>query len=167
VLNVCHRGPAGISAATIWRIKVASGQAAAKAPSAGLRVPAAEIEQLVTIRARQWLLDSGSIYNSDTAFRPVSAISRASGFAVANGSVPSINILTSGPELRISSGRTRARRATRRLTCSPFRGECGKVCLARQEPTEYRSATGRPSRGETALPPAQTISGSRICASRL
>src|SRR5215471_9338051 len=30
--------------------------------SAGMRLPAAEIEQLVTSRARQWLLDSGSIH---------------------------------------------------------------------------------------------------------
>jgi site-specific DNA recombinase len=32
--------------------------------SAGLRIPAAEIEQLVTSRVRQWLLDPGSIYNA-------------------------------------------------------------------------------------------------------
>jgi site-specific DNA recombinase len=31
--------------------------------SSGLRVPAAEIEQLVTSRVRQWLLDPGSIYS--------------------------------------------------------------------------------------------------------
>jgi hypothetical protein len=32
--------------------------------SAGLRIPAAEIEQLVTSRVRQWLLDPGSIYEA-------------------------------------------------------------------------------------------------------
>jgi DNA invertase Pin-like site-specific DNA recombinase len=32
--------------------------------SAGLRIPAGEIEQLVTGRVRQWLLDSGSIYQA-------------------------------------------------------------------------------------------------------
>jgi DNA invertase Pin-like site-specific DNA recombinase len=32
--------------------------------SAGLRLPAEEIEQLVTSRVRQWLLDPGSIYNA-------------------------------------------------------------------------------------------------------
>ena len=32
--------------------------------SAGLRLPAEEIEQLVTGRVRQWLLDPGSIYNA-------------------------------------------------------------------------------------------------------
>src|SRR5262249_28061482 len=32
--------------------------------AAGLRVPAAEIEQLVTSRVRQWLLDRRSIYNA-------------------------------------------------------------------------------------------------------
>jgi site-specific DNA recombinase len=32
--------------------------------SAGLRIPAAEIEQLVTSRVRQWLLDPGSIYKA-------------------------------------------------------------------------------------------------------
>jgi hypothetical protein len=32
--------------------------------SAGLRIPAAEIEQLVTSRVRQWLLDPGSIYQA-------------------------------------------------------------------------------------------------------
>jgi hypothetical protein len=32
--------------------------------SAGLRIPAAEIEQLVTSRVRQWLLDRGSIYEA-------------------------------------------------------------------------------------------------------
>jgi site-specific DNA recombinase len=30
-------------------------------PSAGLRIPAGEIEQLVTSRVRQWLVDPGSI----------------------------------------------------------------------------------------------------------
>jgi len=32
--------------------------------SAGLRIPAAEVEQLVTSRVRQWLLDPGSIYQA-------------------------------------------------------------------------------------------------------
>src|SRR5262249_53680888 len=32
--------------------------------SAGLRIPAAEIEQLVTSRVRQWLLDPGSVYQA-------------------------------------------------------------------------------------------------------
>jgi hypothetical protein len=32
--------------------------------STGLRIPAAEVEQLVTSRVRQWLLDSGGIYQS-------------------------------------------------------------------------------------------------------
>src|SRR5262249_36512784 len=32
--------------------------------STGLRIPAAEVEQLVTSRARQWLLDPGNIYQS-------------------------------------------------------------------------------------------------------
>jgi hypothetical protein len=32
--------------------------------SVGLRIPAAEIEQLVTSRVRQWLLDPGSIYQA-------------------------------------------------------------------------------------------------------
>ena len=32
--------------------------------SAGMRLPAAEIEQLVTSRVRQWLLDPGSIYQA-------------------------------------------------------------------------------------------------------
>ena len=37
---------------------------------AGLRVPAAEIEQLVTSRVRQWLLDRGSIYKATAARFP-------------------------------------------------------------------------------------------------
>ena len=32
--------------------------------SSGLRIPAGEIEQLVTSRVRQWLLDPASIYNA-------------------------------------------------------------------------------------------------------
>ena len=48
--------------------------------SAGLRIPAAEIEQLVMIRMRQWLLDPASIYQA-TRFLNASAqrrlISRA------------------------------------------------------------------------------------------
>src|SRR5262249_53406441 len=32
--------------------------------STGLRIPAAEVEQLVTSRVRQWLLDRGSIYQA-------------------------------------------------------------------------------------------------------
>jgi len=35
--------------------------------SAGLRIPAAEIEQLVSDRVHRWLLDSGSIYKSTSA----------------------------------------------------------------------------------------------------
>jgi site-specific DNA recombinase len=35
--------------------------------SAGLRIPAAEIEQLVTSRVHRWLLDPGSIYKSTSA----------------------------------------------------------------------------------------------------
>ena len=38
--------------------------------SAGLRVPAAQIEQLVTSRVRQWLLDRGSIYKATSARFP-------------------------------------------------------------------------------------------------
>jgi site-specific DNA recombinase len=37
---------------------------------AGMRVPAAEIEQLVTSRVRQWLLDRGSIYKATSARFP-------------------------------------------------------------------------------------------------
>ena len=37
---------------------------------AGLRVPAAEIEQLVSSRVRQWLLDPGSIYKATSARFP-------------------------------------------------------------------------------------------------
>src|SRR5712672_3496481 len=37
------------------------------ADSAGLRVPAAEIEQLVSSRVHRWLLDPGSIYKSPSA----------------------------------------------------------------------------------------------------
>ena len=40
------------------------------ADSTGLRVPAAEIEQLVTSRVRQWLLDPGSIYKATSARFP-------------------------------------------------------------------------------------------------
>src|SRR5947209_20534197 len=35
--------------------------------SAGLRVPAAEIEQLVSSRVHRWLVDPGSIYKSTSA----------------------------------------------------------------------------------------------------
>src|ERR1700724_217503 len=35
--------------------------------SAGLRIPAAEIEQLVTSRVHRWLLDPGSIYKLNAA----------------------------------------------------------------------------------------------------
>jgi hypothetical protein len=38
--------------------------------SAGLRIPAGEIEQLVTSRVRQWLLDPGSIYKATSARFP-------------------------------------------------------------------------------------------------
>src|SRR5215813_1037244 len=37
---------------------------------AGPRAPAAEIEQLVTSRVRQWLLDRGSIYKATSARFP-------------------------------------------------------------------------------------------------
>jgi len=36
--------------------------------SAGLRIPAAEIEQLVSSRVHGWLLDPGSIYKSTAAW---------------------------------------------------------------------------------------------------
>jgi site-specific DNA recombinase len=39
--------------------------------SAGLRIPAAEIEQLVSSRVHRWLLDPGSIYKSTAAWLPV------------------------------------------------------------------------------------------------
>ena len=42
--------------------------------SAGLRVPAAEIERLVGSRVRRWLLDPGSIYKSTSAQLPDSSI---------------------------------------------------------------------------------------------
>jgi hypothetical protein len=38
--------------------------------SAGLRIPAAEIEQLVSSRVHRWLLDPGSIYKSSSARLP-------------------------------------------------------------------------------------------------
>jgi site-specific DNA recombinase len=38
--------------------------------SAGLRIPAGEIEQLVASRVRQWLLDPGSIYHAISAWLP-------------------------------------------------------------------------------------------------
>jgi site-specific DNA recombinase len=38
--------------------------------SAGLRIPAAEIEQLVVSRVRQWLLDPGSVYQATRLFDP-------------------------------------------------------------------------------------------------
>ena len=42
--------------------------------SAGLRIPAAEIEQLVSDRVHRWLLDPGSIYKSTTARLPDSSM---------------------------------------------------------------------------------------------
>jgi site-specific DNA recombinase len=42
--------------------------------SAGLRIPAAEIEQLVSSRVRRWLLDPGSIYKSTAAQLPDSSM---------------------------------------------------------------------------------------------
>jgi hypothetical protein len=42
--------------------------------SAGLRIPAAEIEQLVSDRVHRWLLDSGSIYKSTSARLPDASI---------------------------------------------------------------------------------------------
>src|ERR1700726_2270289 len=38
--------------------------------SAGLRIPAAEIEQLVSARGHGWLLDPGTIYKSTAAWHP-------------------------------------------------------------------------------------------------
>src|SRR6267143_6396707 len=38
--------------------------------AAGLRVPAAEIEQFVSSRVRQWLLDRGGIYKATSARFP-------------------------------------------------------------------------------------------------
>jgi site-specific DNA recombinase len=38
--------------------------------SAGLRIPAGEVEQLVASRVRQWLLDPGSIYQAISAWLP-------------------------------------------------------------------------------------------------
>jgi site-specific DNA recombinase len=38
--------------------------------SAGLRIPAGEIEQLVASRVRQWLLDPGSIYTATSKYLP-------------------------------------------------------------------------------------------------
>src|SRR5437773_9787515 len=38
--------------------------------SAGLRIPAGEIEQLVASRVRQWLLDPGSIYTATSKWLP-------------------------------------------------------------------------------------------------
>src|SRR4029077_10894887 len=42
--------------------------------SAGLRIPAAEIEQLVSDRVHRWLLDPGSIYKSTSARLPDSSM---------------------------------------------------------------------------------------------
>jgi len=42
--------------------------------SAGLRLPAAEIEQLVACRVRQWFLDPGSIYKAISAWLPEPSI---------------------------------------------------------------------------------------------
>jgi DNA invertase Pin-like site-specific DNA recombinase len=42
--------------------------------SAGLRIPAGEIEQLVAGRVRQWLLDPGSIYKATSAWIPEPSI---------------------------------------------------------------------------------------------
>jgi site-specific DNA recombinase len=44
--------------------------------SAGLRIPAGEIEQFVTSRVRQWLLDPGSIYKSTSARLPDSSLQK-------------------------------------------------------------------------------------------
>ena len=52
--------------------------------SAGLRLPAEEIEQLVSGRLRQWLLDPGSIYNAARLVDPVEqrrVVTRAAKFA--------------------------------------------------------------------------------------
>jgi site-specific DNA recombinase len=42
--------------------------------SAGLRIPAAEVEQLVSDRVHRWLLDPGSIYKSTSARLPDSSM---------------------------------------------------------------------------------------------
>jgi hypothetical protein len=42
--------------------------------SGGLRIPAAEIEQLVSSRVHRWLLDPGSIYKSTSARLPDSSM---------------------------------------------------------------------------------------------
>src|SRR6202035_3667115 len=42
--------------------------------SAGLRIPAVEIEQLVSGRVHRWLLDPGSIYKSTSARLPDASI---------------------------------------------------------------------------------------------
>ena len=42
--------------------------------SAGLRIPAVEIEQLVSSRVHRWLLDPGSIYKSSSARRADTSI---------------------------------------------------------------------------------------------
>jgi site-specific DNA recombinase len=44
--------------------------------STGLRIPAVEIEQLVTCRVRQWLLDPGSVYQATSAWFPDPATQR-------------------------------------------------------------------------------------------
>ena len=44
--------------------------------SSGLRIPAMEIEQLVTSRVRQWLLDPGSVYQASSARFPDPATQR-------------------------------------------------------------------------------------------
>jgi hypothetical protein len=52
--------------------------------SAGMRIPAVEIEQLVTNRVRQWLLDPGSIYNATQLADPAAQrrlVARAAEFA--------------------------------------------------------------------------------------
>jgi site-specific DNA recombinase len=51
---------------------------------AALRVPAGEIEQLVTSRVRQWLLDRGSIYKSTSAWLPDSSMQQRLGARAAD-----------------------------------------------------------------------------------
>jgi hypothetical protein len=63
-----HAGVPAVKAATEWIAR--SGSLITKDrthDAAGLRIPAAEIEQLVSSRVHRWLLDPGSIYKSNAA----------------------------------------------------------------------------------------------------
>ena len=102
--------------------------------SAGLRIPAGEIERLVTSRVRQWLLDPGSVYKatSERLSRSVSAApaGRASrrdreDLARVAGNAPAClpyradqNASTSGP---IRSTSIFARHGSARSSMSPLR----------------------------------------------